>query len=113
MGTTDIKAALPAGLLTDVEAQLGVTWQSDITDSQYANWIAGGIDYLNDKRGAPADYTQPGTPRTLLFEYVRYARDSGLDVFEQNYRHLILAMQHERRLTAYARQNGKTFSPPC
>ena len=34
----------------------------------------------------------------MLFEYVRYARDSALDVFENNYTSMILAMQHERRV---------------
>lgn len=102
MSTQTILEGLPEGLLADVEAQLGVTWESDITDNQYANWISGGIDYLDGKLGEAGDYTVPGTPRTLLFEYVRYARDSALDVFETNYRHLILAMQHERRLKNYA-----------
>lgn len=101
-GTESIQVGLPYGLLADVEAQLGVTWQSETTDAQYANWIASGIAYLDKKLGAPADYTAAGEPRTLLFEYVRYARDSALDVFESNYRSLLLAMQNDRKVTQYA-----------
>ena len=44
----------------------------------------------------------PGYPRQLLKEYVRYARDAALDVFENNYRGLILAMQNQRGVSAYA-----------
>ena len=35
-------------------------------------------------------------------EYVRYARDGALDVFENNYQHLILAMQNNRKVMDYA-----------
>lgn len=35
-------------------------------------------------------------------EYVRYARDEALDVFENNYTALILAMQNEGAVKAYA-----------
>ena len=58
--------------------------------------------YLNLKYGAEADYTADGMPRTLLMEYVRYARDSALDVFETNYQALLLGMQNERLVSIYA-----------
>lgn len=93
--------ALPEGLLADVEVMLGVTWESEQTDAQYTEWILGGMDYLNDKLGAAGDYMVPGKPRSLLFEYVRYARDAALDVFESNYRSLLLAMQNNRKVSAY------------
>ena len=57
--------------------------------------------YIGGKLGAEADFLEDGFPRTLLFEYVRYARDAALDVFENNYASMILAMQHERRVSAY------------
>lgn len=84
-------------LLNDIKNYLDVTWQDTATDNKIRNLIALGIFYLNSKRGTPGDYEAPGYPRQLLFEYVRYSRDSALDVFEQNYRSLILAMQNERR----------------
>lgn len=95
------RTAVPAGLLKDVETMLGVTWVDPITEAQYTNWILSGMAYLDEKNGAPADYTVPGEPRTLLVEYVRYARDSALDVFENNYRNRLLGMQNNRRLSAY------------
>ena len=37
----------------------------------------------------------------LLMEYVRYARDSALDVYENNYTNMILSMQNERAVARY------------
>lgn len=92
---------LPDGLLEDVKSILDVTWTSDSTDKKIKEYITGGIAYLNGKGGLDADYTAPGLPRTLLFEYCRYARDAALDVFENNYRSMILAMQNKERVSAY------------
>ena len=58
--------------------------------------------YINDKYGEAADYTADGFPRTLLFEYVRYARDAALDVFEANYTALILGMQTSKGVADFA-----------
>lgn len=95
------RTEVPAGLLDDVKSFLDVTWDDPATDKRYTTMILSGMAYLDEKYGAHADYTVPGEPRTLLFEYVRYDRDSALDVFETNYRNRILAMQNGRRVTAY------------
>lgn len=87
-------------LLENVKTVLDVTWSDTATDNRLKLLTQSGMAYLNDKLGTPADYSQPGYPRTLLFEYVRYARDEALDVFENNYRSLILAMQNERAVNA-------------
>ena len=105
------RTSLPAGLLADVKAYLNVTWSDDATETKLKGIIASGMAYLDGKRGAPASYTADGEPRTLLLEYCRYARDSALEVFENNYRDRILAMQNERRVTAYSVE--KAFSTPC
>lgn len=92
---------LPAGLLEDVENYLNITWQDEATDKRISGLIAAGMVYLDGKLGAQADYTQDGLPRTLLMEYVRYARDAALDVFENNYLSMLLAMQNDRKVNAY------------
>ena len=92
---------LPPGLLDDVKNYLNITWSDEATDAKISGLIASGAMYLNSKYGEEADYTAVGSPRTLLFEYVRYARDSALDVFENNYQPMILGMQNERRVSAY------------
>lgn len=93
--------SLPEGLLSDVKNYLNITWDDAATDAKIAGLIASGMVYLNSKYGAGADYTLDGMPRTLLMEYVRYARDSALDVFENNYQAMILGMQNERLVNTY------------
>lgn len=92
---------LPERLLSDVKNYLNITWSDPDTDAKISGLIASGMVYLNDKYGEAADYTLDGMPRTLLMEYVRYGRDSALDVFENNYQALILGMQTGRLVTNY------------
>lgn len=87
-------------LIDDVKNYLQITWEDEATDRRIGGLIASGKAYLDRKLGEQGDYTVPGTPRTLLFEYVRYARDSALDVFENNYRSMILMAQNEVRTNA-------------
>lgn len=92
---------LPEGLLDDVKNYLNITWSDEATDRKVSGLIAAGMVYLNGKYGEEADYTADGEPRTLLMEYVRYGRDSALDVFENNYQALILDMQNGRTVSSY------------
>lgn len=94
--------SLPEGLLSDVKNYLNITWDDEATDAKVSGLIVSGMVYLNLKYGEEADYTADGMPRTLLMEYVRYARDSALDVFENNYQALLLGMQNERLVNAHA-----------
>ena len=95
------RESLPEGLLSDVKNYLNITWDDDATDTKVSGLIASGMVYLNAKYGEEADYTADGMPRTLLMEHVRYARDSALDVFENNYQALLLGMQNGRLVSAY------------
>lgn len=87
---------LPEGLLDDVKTYLDITWDDEQTNRRITGLIEDGMAYLDDKLGEAGDYLSPGYPRTLLKEYVRYARDAALDVFENNYQSLILVMQTDR-----------------
>lgn len=93
---------LSSGLLADVKNQLDVTWSDEATDLKYLGFIASGMAYLDKRAGEEMDYTIDGDGRTLLLEYVRYARDGAMDVFETNYLHLLLSMQNDRKVKAYA-----------
>ena len=95
---------VPAALLSDIKEYLDITWTDGPTDRKTLGFIRSGMAYLNDKLGEPADYEADGEPRTLLFDYCRYARDSALDVFEANYMSRILAMQHRRQVRAFAKK---------
>ena len=109
-GAGDVQqtAGLPVGLLEDIKKYLDITWDDDVTDAKITGLIEDGIAYLDDKLGEPGDYTVPGYPRTLLKEYTRYARDAALDVFENNYLSQLLAMQNNRKVTAYVESTPET-----
>ena len=100
-------AVLPNGLRDDVKNYLNVTWNDEATDKRIGGLTASGMAYLDLKYGDKADYTLDGMPRTLLMEYVRYARDSALDVFENNYQAMLLGMQNERRVKAYVESSDQ------
>lgn len=97
----ELRNSLPQGLLNDVKNALDVTWQDTAVDDKYKMLIANGIMYLDGKLGIDDlnEYTKDGNPRTLLLEYVRYARDNALEVFENNFQALLLGAQNERRVT--------------
>lgn len=92
------RRALPDGLLADIKIYLDITWDDPTTDTKVSGWIASGMVYLDRRLGDGVDYTADCLGRTLLMEYCRYSRDSALDVFENNYRSMILDAQSERRL---------------
>ena len=89
------RQTVPAALLADVKNYLNITWDDVATDAKISGLIASAAAYLDSKLGGQPDYEADGMPRTLLMEYVRYARDSALDVFENNYLALILTAQQE------------------
>lgn len=89
-------ACVPFELLADVKVYCGITWDDPATDRKIEILTGAGMAYLDGKHGGEADYLNDGMPRTLLFEYVRYARDSALDVFEINYRSMLLSMQSDK-----------------
>lgn len=91
-------------LLVDVEIYLNITWDDETTDRRISGLIDNGMAYIDSKCGEPADYTVPGYARTLLFDYVRYARDEALDVFENNYLSLIVALQNQKAVERYDAQ---------
>lgn len=92
---------IPSELLADVKNWCDITWDDEPTDRKVRGQIASGMAYLNGKLGEKADYVEDGMPRTLLLEYVRYARGQALDVFENNYLSMILDMQQEREVTRF------------
>lgn len=86
---------VPPALLADVKNYLNITWDDEATNAKVCGLIASAAAYLDGKLGGQPDYEADGMPRTLMMEYVRYARDSALDVFENNYLALILTAQQE------------------
>lgn len=97
---------LDAELLDALKLDQGVIWSDAATDSSFRSHAAGGMARIDELLGETGDYSVPGDARTLLFEYVRYARAGALDVFEGNYRHTIISAQNKRRLARYAQENA-------
>lgn len=95
-------APVSAELLAGAKLWCNITWSDEATDAKVSALIASGEAYIDGKLGIPADYTVSGEPLTLLCEYVRYGLSDALDVFEGNYLNRLLAMQHERKVSAYA-----------
>lgn len=93
---------VPYDLLDDVKNHLDITWEDGALDRKIAELIVSGQIYIDGKLGERGNYLEAGWPRTLLFEYVRYARDGAADIFENNYMHLLLAMRNERAVQRYA-----------
>lgn len=102
------RAEVPVDLLVDVKNHLNITWDDSATDEKIRGLIASATVYLDGKGGSALDYDADGLPRMLMMEFVRYARDEALDVFENNYMTLILAMQNERAVAAYAESTKQT-----
>lgn len=88
-------------LLPEVKNYLNITWDDEAEDRKVSGFISEAMVYLNDKAGTDCDFAEPGYPRTLLLERCRYHRDSALDVFETNYRELIIAMQNNEKVKRY------------
>lgn len=95
------RSEISAELLEDVKNHLNITWDDDATDSKIRGLIAAATAYLDEKGGTVLDYDADGLPRMLMMEFVRYARDEALDVFENNYMSMILSMQNEMAVMAY------------
>ncbi len=98
-------------LLHDIKVYLNITWEDDATDARIRGLIEDGMAYLDDKLGEPGNYTSTGLPRTLLKDYVRYARDDALDVFENNYQSLILAMVNNKGVQSFGTRMAGTETP--
>ncbi len=93
--------ALDYQLMDEVKAYIGVTWSDASTDYRLRDIVASSMQYIMEKLGAEVDFAESGKPRELLFERVRYAWASALDVFENNYLSQILAMQNEKKVSDY------------
>ena len=102
------QAQISDALFSDIKAYLDYAWQDESLDRKYRGFIRAGMAYLDGKYGEHPDYEADGLPRTLLFEYVRYARDGALDVFENNYTSMILAMQNDKAVARYAENTIQT-----
>lgn len=86
-------------LINNVKRSCDITWEDNTTNQNLIDMMKRAKAYIDNKLGEPADYESAGFPQTLLIEYVRHERDKALDVFENNYTSMILAMQNDRAVS--------------
>lgn len=93
-------------LLNDVKNYLDITWQDDETDRKLRGILERGMSYLDRTAGEEQDYSAEGLPRSLLFDYCRYARNNALELFEGNFRAELISLRMGVQADDYARGQG-------
>lgn len=79
-------------LLSDVKSYLHITWIDENTEKNLTGFINRGMKRLQDIAGASLDFTIEDLPRSLLFDYCRYANSQALEVFEKNFESELLEL---------------------
>lgn len=77
-------------LLSDIKTYLHITWQD--ADNLITGYINRGMARLQQIAGVPLDFTKEDLPRSLLFDYCRYANSQALEVFERNFESELLEL---------------------
>ncbi len=78
-------------MLQEIKNYLKITWDDE--DATITELINRGKAKLNELVGAELDFEAEGLPRSLLFDYVRYAYNNASEYWEENYQHEILRLQ--------------------
>ena len=97
-------------LLSDVKDYLNITWQDERTDKEITGYINRGMKRLQDIAGASLDFEAEDLPRSLLFDYCRYANSQALEVFEINFQSELLELNLRYQVKDYENQNTDTVS---
>ncbi len=91
-------------MLEEVKDYLKITWEDE--DSYIQGIINRGKDYLNNLTGTELGLEVEGQPKALLLDYCRYAYNSALEYFEENFYKEILRLQLQEAVKENARQEG-------
>lgn len=90
-----------AKLVVDVKNYLDITWVDADIDLKLTGIISRGIKFIDHHAGTDLDYSIEDNPRSLLFDYCRYAWSNALDEFSKNYLPEILDLQITESVKAY------------
>ncbi len=91
---------MPEGLLQSIKDYLHITWDDVKTDVNLIGIISRGMARLNNISGVPLDFTMEDLPRTLLFDYCRYANSHALEMFEKNFGSELLSLHIQSQVDA-------------
>ena len=78
-------------LLEKVKEYLKIGWDDE--DSNLTGIIERGKSNLQELTGTTLDFEVEGQPRALLLDYCRYAYNSALEYFEDNFHKEIVRLQ--------------------
>lgn len=83
-------------LLDDIKDYLHISWSDEKTDKNILGMIKRGMARLQKVAGVPSlNFQEEDLPRTLLFDYVRYANAQALEMFEKNFQSELLELHLE------------------
>ena len=69
-------------------------------------WILLTVIRMEIRSWKTLDYEKEGQPRALLLDYCRYARNSVLELFEQNFHSELIMLRIGVQTDEYAEDNG-------
>lgn len=88
-------------LLIDIKSYLHITWQDSQTDINLIGMINRGMARLQEIAGVPLDFTVEDLPRSLLFDYCRYANSHALEMFEKNFSSELVSLHIKGQIKAF------------
>lgn len=85
---------------------LDITFRDSDTEEKLRGILERGQRYLNDVAGEDLNYEREDTPRAMLFDYCRYARNNALELFEENFKRELVALRIGVQVKNYAEGQG-------
>lgn len=95
-------------LLPDVKSYLHITWQDENTDNNLKGFINRGAARLQNIAGASLDFIEEDLPKSLLFDYCRYANSQALEMFEKNFASELVSLHIEYQVNSIDDSGGET-----
>lgn len=101
-------------LLSAVKGYLNITWDDQSTNDNLKRYLKSGEAYLNYKvfggNSKQIDFTNDEIAKQLLFDYVRYANNYSLELFEQNFGNEVFNLQLREGVKDFARDDEEAPS---
>lgn len=97
-------------MLEKLKEYLNISYDDAATDNMLNSAIERGKKILDDYAGNKLNYEEEGLPRQLLFDYCRYVRSHAAEMFEQNFRHDLIALREMTEAANYANKEQDTVS---
>lgn len=91
---------MPEELLKDIKSYLHITWEDENIDKNLTGFINRGKARLQDIAGVPLDFQKDDLPKTLLFDYCRYANSQALEMFEKNFAMELMSLHIQGQISS-------------